>query len=179
MTQINNLCYLRVKLGNFYFKCISKTPPKIKDAPTWNILTDDPDVPTGVTYKGKSEGYDTFSVTIPTDFDLVYNAIQDMILADEVYDIAFEYYPGGYAAGATPTTKVVMPSCYVLGCNVEGGENNGNSTTEVTFQARGGYKPNLAHTGTPGSGTPDPDAADLAGMTLNGSGQYVPEGSGS
>lgn len=172
-TRIDNLCYLRVKIGDEFFKCISKNLPAFKDASTWNILTDDPDEKTGVTYKGKSEGMDVFSITIPTDFALVYEKLKNMLLEDKVYTLYFCYYVGGYTQGSgsqTPTACVAIPDCYICGVAPGGGENNGNSTTEVKFQPRGGKSGNLPVLGSSSGVTGETEADVLQGSETIGEG---------
>ena len=140
-TAVNNLNYLRVRFGENgdYYKCISKNLPALKDAATWTIVTDDPAEKTGKTYKGKTEGYDTFSIVIPTILGTTYGDLQEMAVKNDVYDLYFEYYAEGTdSESGTPTATVKVPNCFIVSVKAQGGENNGASSTEIVFQPRGG-----------------------------------------
>lgn len=144
--RINNLNYLKCSIGggtdaplDISFDCTSKTLPALKDASTWTVVTDNAEEKTGKTYKGKCEGYDAFEVVTPTDITTDYGSLQDAALNNETYTVTFTYDEGG---SFTPKT-ITVPNCYILSVKPSGGDNNGNSTTTIQIQPRGGGEEDL------------------------------------
>lgn len=153
--SISNLNYLRVKISScdssqqsiagiaetsvdsIEFEAISKDLPGLKGASTWTVLTDDPAQWTADSFKGKTEGFNEFSVVIPTHLGEAYGTLQKMALDNLSYVVELTYNDG-----ETEET-LQIPKCFITAVTAAGGQNNGASQTTVTFLPRGGQAENM------------------------------------
>lgn len=123
----------------YEFNCKSKGLPSFADAPTWNDVTDNPSEPTGYAYAGKSEQIDTYELVTRTPLPIVYGDLIAHQAAGDVFSLILTYDD----PQEDKVYTVTVPSCTIVGINIEAGENNSGSQTTIKVLPEGGKAANM------------------------------------
>lgn len=120
-------------LSYLQLPAMSKSFPGYEDAPTWTVMTDDPDEKVGRTYVGKPEKVSTIEYTLPANLDL--KEILDSHCAAGSLWTLMQCYDD------TKESKIyyiIIPHCKILGVAGNNGENNSAAEITLKFQPEGG-----------------------------------------
>lgn len=116
---------------------MSKQLPGMDDAPTWTLMTDDPQEFIGRSYAGKPEKLSTLEFTCPAGMDL-----QNLFMEHATHGSSWTLIQCYDDANEESLYYIVTPRCRLLGAGTSSGENNSGGELSVKFQPMGGvYRP--------------------------------------
>lgn len=132
VATVDNMNLMKASWGDVSFECKAKGLPSLKEATTWNIKTDRDVV--GRTVAGPSEGFETFTLTLPTCPANDYGYLMYHRLAGTRKPLIFEHDHPDH-----PET-ITVKNAQIIDVKPGGGENDGASETEITFLIPDGLK---------------------------------------
>ena len=120
-------------LGYLQLPAMSKSFPGFDDAPTWTLMTDDPDEKVGRTYVGKPEKVTVQEYTLPANLKLK-GILDDHCAAGSLWTLVQCYDD----TKESSLYYIVLPHCKIIGVGGNTGENNSGAEITVRFQQEGG-----------------------------------------
>lgn len=132
VATIDNMNLIKASWGDVAFACISKDLPSPMEAKTWGVKTDRDAV--GRTVAGPAEGFEKFSLTLPSCPANDYGYFMYHRLAGTRKDLVFDHDHPDH-----PET-ITVKNVQIIDVKPGGNENDNASETVVTFLITEGLK---------------------------------------
>lgn len=144
LAKLKSIYDQEVTVGNettkpqyIHLPTMQKQLPGMDDAPTWTLMTDDPQEFIGRSYAGKPEKLSTLEFTCPAAMEL-----QDLFMKHATHGSSWTLIQCYDDANEENIFYIVTPRCRLLGTGTSSAENNSGGELSVKFQPMGGiYRP--------------------------------------